>query len=683
VGGTATLTSHSLGYPTPVYQWYYNGSVLAGANSSSLTLSNLALAQAGNYQVTATNVYGSATSSVVALVLTNGTGFSHPVYVCDESDLRAAVAAGGWIGFGCNGTITLTSPLVVSNNVVLDGSLVNTTISGGGKTELFYITSGGSLTITNLTLANGVTNNNGGSFCADGGAIYNNGGTLNLVGCQVVNNGAYDNTSNPMFTLPYPARGGAIFNNGGNVTLTSTLISNNVAYRSSSAAGIGLGGAIFMTNGTLTLNSCILTTNSTWSYYQFSYGGAVCIATGSVVFANCQFNGNIASGTGLANSIAFQGGAVALLSGNLTIAQCQFLNNKITDSSSFYLPGIYGGGLYCAGTASIQNSSFLNNQITEASARGTKANAYGGAIYNIGNMTLNACCIASNLVYGLDGSQTSGGTSQAGDGLGAGIYNAGQLKMTNCTLTLNTAHGGIPYGISGLQFNVPNGDAIGAGLYNESTGTSLLMNVTLASNTCVTTNQFNNTGFSAGDQMANAGGTLRVHNSLLAYAGTNGNAYGTITDDGYNISSDGSAAFASGTSYNFTDPKLAALADNGGPTLTMALLAISPAIDTGDSSGAPSVDQRGRPRPFGSGYDMGAVEYGSTVPPVWLNPGRNSSKVSLAFSATSGVTYYLLSSTNLTLWNYEQVIGPFSSSSNVIITITPQGNGGKMYRVKY
>ncbi|NLM72391.1 MAG: hypothetical protein GX181_10605 [Synergistaceae bacterium] len=57
------------------------------------------------------------------------------------------------------------------------------------------------------------------------------------------------------------------------------------------------------------------------------------------------------------------------------------------------------------------------------------------------------------------------------------------------------------------------------------------------------------------------------------------------------------------------DPKLGELADNIGPTKTMALLAGSPAIDAGTSEGAPATDQRGVKRPQGSGIDIGAYEF--------------------------------------------------------------------------
>jgi hypothetical protein len=63
---------------------------------------------------------------------------------------------------------------------------------------------------------------------------------------------------------------------------------------------------------------------------------------------------------------------------------------------------------------------------------------------------------------------------------------------------------------------------------------------------------------------------------------------------------------------------LGPLANNGGPTKTMKLLAGSPAIDMGNSSfcsASPvnAMDQRGGARPQGAGCDIGAYESGAPV----------------------------------------------------------------------
>jgi hypothetical protein len=77
---------------------------------------------------------------------------------------------------------------------------------------------------------------------------------------------------------------------------------------------------------------------------------------------------------------------------------------------------------------------------------------------------------------------------------------------------------------------------------------------------------------------------------------------------------------------------LGPLQDNGGPTLTQALLPGSPAIDAGsptDIAGdSVTVDQRGFPRPGGSGNDIGAYEvqgvyfasFDASKLRIWLGP---------------------------------------------------------------
>ena len=62
---------------------------------------------------------------------------------------------------------------------------------------------------------------------------------------------------------------------------------------------------------------------------------------------------------------------------------------------------------------------------------------------------------------------------------------------------------------------------------------------------------------------------------------------------------------------------LGLLANNGGPTLTHALLVGSPAINTGSNPNALAFDQRGTPfvRTFGAQTDIGAFELQAAAPP--------------------------------------------------------------------
>jgi len=67
-GGSVQLTALAVGYPSPAYQWRFNGQPLAGATTASLTLSPLAATHAGQYQVIASNEHGSATNTLTLTV---------------------------------------------------------------------------------------------------------------------------------------------------------------------------------------------------------------------------------------------------------------------------------------------------------------------------------------------------------------------------------------------------------------------------------------------------------------------------------------------------------------------------------------------------------------------------------------------------------------------------------------
>jgi hypothetical protein len=66
-GATASFTSTASGTPAPALQWLKNGSPVAGATSSTLTLTNVQSTDAGGYQLRATNSCGQAVSNTATL----------------------------------------------------------------------------------------------------------------------------------------------------------------------------------------------------------------------------------------------------------------------------------------------------------------------------------------------------------------------------------------------------------------------------------------------------------------------------------------------------------------------------------------------------------------------------------------------------------------------------------------
>jgi hypothetical protein len=108
VGGSATFSVTASGSSPISYQWYFNGTPIAGATGSSYTVTSVQASDSGQYSVTATNSNGTVTSIAGNLYISAGTSGARLINI----STRALVGTGANIvipGFviGGSGTETL------------------------------------------------------------------------------------------------------------------------------------------------------------------------------------------------------------------------------------------------------------------------------------------------------------------------------------------------------------------------------------------------------------------------------------------------------------------------------------------------------------------------------------------------------------------------------------------------
>lgn len=398
---------------------------------------------------------------------------------------------------------------------------------------------------------------------------------------------------------------------GSEVTLQNMTVKGGFVWQSN-------GSGLYNNGGHLTINHCYFLGNTIYAYWwqdhQYYYGGGIYSAGGTINVTDSFFEAN-----GSGNQFT-SGGAIALESTTGSILHSTFLNNYsqgcydvfceqpgggaiylsnsdviIQDSLFLHNSSVLGGALVNSqSSVTIQDSSFISNT-------GGTGYQYGGGIVNYyGTMTLTNSTVSDNTA-----------------GFGGGIHNnTGTLTVTNTTISGNTA-------------------SQGGAVYN-SWGTLTLINSTLTGNSA-----------NLGGAIYHSYGSSMAINSILANSILGGDCAswsgGTI-DGGHNISSDDSCSFdpANGSMPN-TDPLLGPLHDNGGPTLTHALLWNSPAIDLGDNNQCPSTDQRGMPRPIDGNMDgnpvcdIGSYELISVSPTLVTISGANQGFVMHAYTFTAVV----------------------------------------------
>jgi hypothetical protein len=157
VGGSVTFNSNATGTPTPTFQWRKDGVDISGATSTSLTLTNIQLSQAGAYALVATNSVGSATSSSANLTV-NPPATAVPVFSTQPASQTVGVA--GTVVFNALATgatsyrwqkngVNLTTANATSANLVLK----DLTAADAGTYRVVATNSAGSATSSAATLA--------------------------------------------------------------------------------------------------------------------------------------------------------------------------------------------------------------------------------------------------------------------------------------------------------------------------------------------------------------------------------------------------------------------------------------------------------------------------------------------------------------------------------------------------
>jgi hypothetical protein len=469
---------------------------------------------------------------------------------CTEAALDAAIATGGIITFDCGGAatipITTQKELPKNKDTTIDGGGV-ITLDGGGKTRLFHF---------------------------DGGDFRK---TTTVVTLQHLAIKGAKSSGTAIANAPPPCSQGTDVDGGGAAILIRDGVLHviDVVFEGGQAAPLGP---------------------------DVAGGGVYGIGSLDVTIVGSRFTGNTAA----------NGGAVGSLFSNLTLVNDTFDQNEALGQGANYIDpdcavnGGESGNGGNGGAVVIDGGESFDVAICGCTFTGNSGGALGGAVFRtpdigVGPTHIDRCTFDKNQAKGggaayfhhsaltITASTFSGNTAE---GAGAIQSDDTDLQITNATFTGNSATKGLGgaislFGNSGKLWNVTfasNHADAGSGFF----GAALAGGTAFAIDNCLFAN----------NTSQDCGAPMTCH--------ANGSGQGDVQWPAKHMVCDNADPPCGGQAgTTFADPLLGSLANNGGPTKTMAPAANSPAAGAGKS--CPATDQRGNPRKP-DGCTAGAVE---------------------------------------------------------------------------
>ena len=496
---------------------------------------------------TATNLF--AGSFIVSNTADSGNGSLR------QAILNANAHCGGAITFSrVKGVITLQSPLpaITKDTFLLGPGKSVLTVSGAGQFRVFSFGAGATGSVSGLTIANGFTMS---MLTIEHASGIDNSGRLLVEDCTISN------------CQNFATAGGGVFNQG-RMDLDNCLIVHCGSLGSDSGVE---GGAVF-NSGRLAMQHCVV------SNCVASRGGGILnegtAAVDWCVIKNCGNDFSEGDGAGIYH-----------FSGNLVLTDCVISNCSA---------GFDGGGIAAFGNLQLWRTIIADNSALEG----------GGLYFGDGTCSLHDCTVSFNNDFGfggggiknlgtlaMDGCTVNGNSSSIG---GGGIQNLDQLALTNCTIS-----GNFCFASKGAAILNANGDFNGTTFSNV---TCQITDCTIASNKATVTGGIGG--------IENDGGAVSLRTTILA-DNAPADFSGALNSEGFNlILNTNGCALSGNLAGNIfgKNPLLGPLRNNGGFTMTEALLAGSPAIGAGPRHSPPRFDQRGVVRPPGMPQDIGAYQ---------------------------------------------------------------------------